>query len=157
MDNDESQIAQEKSGENRRPVFHPCGANQQKSNRECKERRAEAGPFGVRIVRMVMMKLMKASADRRTVEDRPMHQIFQQRPGHRAHQNQIEAIDTGQVHENRDGKRYGDEVTEVSKSPHHVDGQSRNERCSTQWITSAAQGAAFPHAVDLQADWNRFT
>src|SRR5437660_8174405 len=56
MDNDEGEIACKKSGENRRPVFHPCGANQQKSDRECKERRSEAGSFGVRIVWMVMMK-----------------------------------------------------------------------------------------------------
>src|SRR3981081_2326672 len=59
VDNDESQIPQEKSGKNRRPIFHPRGDNQQKSNRECNERRTEAGPFRVRIVWMVMMKPMK--------------------------------------------------------------------------------------------------
>src|SRR6266481_4182863 len=31
MDNDESEIACEKSGKNRRPVFHPSGPNEQKS------------------------------------------------------------------------------------------------------------------------------
>jgi hypothetical protein len=62
VDNDESQIPQEKSGENRRPIFHPCGANQQKSNRKCNERRAEAGSFCVRIVWMVMMQPDKGVA-----------------------------------------------------------------------------------------------
>jgi len=81
VDNDESQIPQEKSGENRRPIFHPRGDNQQKSNRECNERRTEAGPFCVRIVWMVMMKPMKASAHRIMVKDNSVHQIFQQRPG----------------------------------------------------------------------------
>ncbi len=85
VDNDESQIPQEKSGKNRRPIFHPRGDNQQKSNRECNERRTEAGPFRVRIVWMVMMKPMKASARRIMVKDNSVHQIFQQRLGRDAH------------------------------------------------------------------------
>src|SRR6266581_4236541 len=67
------------------PIFHPRGDNQQKSNRECNERRTEAGPFRVRIVWMVMMKPMKASARRIMVKDNSVHQIFQQRPGRDAH------------------------------------------------------------------------
>ena len=76
MDSDESQISQQKSGENRRPIFHPRGGNQQKSDRECDERRTEAGSFCVRIAGMVMMKLMKASAYRKTMENKSVHQIF---------------------------------------------------------------------------------
>jgi transposase InsO family protein len=48
-----------------------------------------------------------------------VHQIFQQRPGRDARHDQIEAIHASQVHENHDGKRHGDEVAEVSNSPHH--------------------------------------
>ena len=88
---------------------YPRGDNQQKSNRECNERRTEAGSFCVRIVWLVMMKPMKASAHRITVEDKSVHQIFQQRPGRDACQDQMEAIHSSQVHENQDGKWYGDE------------------------------------------------
>jgi hypothetical protein len=35
-------------------------------------------------------------------------------------------------------KRYGDEVAEVSKSPHHLGGQARGDSCSPHWITSPA-------------------
>lgn len=76
VDNDESQIPKEKSGENRRPIFHPRGDNQQKSNRECNEQRTEAGSFCVWIVWTVMMKPMKASAHRITVKNNSVHQIF---------------------------------------------------------------------------------
>ena len=55
VDSDESQISQQKSGENRGPIFHPRGGNQQKSNRECNERRTKAGPFRVRIVWMASL------------------------------------------------------------------------------------------------------
>jgi len=55
---------QEKSGKNRRPIFHPAVTISKNPNRECNERRTEAGPFRVRIVWMVMMKPMKASARR---------------------------------------------------------------------------------------------
>src|SRR5882762_5734736 len=106
---------------------------------------------------MVMMKLMKAPADRPMVEDGSVHQIFQQRPGRSAHQDQIEALDASQVHENHDGKRYRDKVAEVSNSPHHLCGQLPNHHCSTQPVTSPALSAAFPLHVGLQAgEWNRF-
>ena len=72
-----------------------------------------------------MMKPMKASAHRITVEDKSVHQIFQQRPGRDACQDQMEAIHSSQVHENQDSKRYGDEVAEVSNSPHHLGRQAR--------------------------------
>jgi hypothetical protein len=77
-----------------------------------------------------MMKPMKASACRVTVKDNSVHQIFQQRPGRDAHKDQMEAIHASQAHENHDGKRYGDEVAEVSKSPHHLGGQARSDSCS---------------------------
>jgi hypothetical protein len=41
---------------------------------------------------MVMMKLMKALTHSMTVEDKPVHQIFQERPGGDACQDQMEAI-----------------------------------------------------------------
>ena len=88
---------------------------------------------------MVMMKLMKAPAHGRiTVEDKSVHQIFQQRPGREARQHQIEPIHARQVDKNDAGKRYGDEVAEVSNSPHHLDGQALNDSCSLHWITSPA-------------------
>jgi hypothetical protein len=154
VDNDESQIPQEKSGENCRPIFHSRGDNQQKSNRKCKERRTEAGPFCVRIVWMVMMKPMKASARRIMMKDNSVHQIFKQRPGSDARQDQIETIHASQVQENHYGKRYGDEVAEASKSPHHLSGKARGSSCSPHWIGSPAPSAPI---MDLQPrDGNRF-
>ena len=92
---------QEKAGESRRPVFHPRGPNPQKFNGECNQRRIEAGSFRVRIVWVVIMKLMKVSAHRKTMEDNSVDQMFQQPPGRDANQDQMEAIHASQVHENR--------------------------------------------------------
>ncbi len=119
VDNDESQIPQEKSGENRRPIFHSRGDKEQKSNRECNERRTEAGPFCLRIVWTVMMKPMKTSTCRITMKDNSMHQIFKQRPGHNARYDQMKVMRASQAHKNDDSKRYGDEVAEVTKLPDH--------------------------------------
>jgi hypothetical protein len=103
---------------------------------------------------MVMMKLMKALAHRIPVEDNSVHQIFQQRPGRDARQDHIEAIRASQVRENRDGKRHGDEVAEVSNSPHDPGGQAGS---LPHWITSPALSAAYPRITDLLArDWNIF-
>src|SRR5207237_8434031 len=136
MDDDEGEIAHEKSGDNRRPIFHAESANQQKSNRQCNERRTEAGSFCIRIVWMVMMQQMKAPAHRMTVEEKSVHQVFQQRPGRDRHHDQMEAIDAGQFQENHGGKRDRDEVAEVSDPPHQPGGQARYDSRSPHWITS---------------------
>src|SRR5215212_11077444 len=105
VNNNESQVAQEKSGENCRPIFQSHGDNQQKSNRECNEWRTEAGPFCLRIVWTVMMKPMKASARRIPVKGKSVHEIFKRRPGQHASYDQMEVIRPSQGHENDDGKR----------------------------------------------------
>src|SRR5450631_596651 len=95
---------------------------------------------------MVMMKLMKPSAHRIPVEDNSVHQIFQHRPDRDAQKDQMEAIYSSQVQENQDSKRYGDEVAEVSNSPHHLGRQARNDSCSPHWITSPALSSGFSSA-----------
>ncbi len=80
------------------------------------------------------MKFMKVSAHRKTVEDNSVDQIFQQRPGRDANQDQMEAIHASQVHENHYGKRYGDEVAEVSNSSHHLGAQARGDNFSPHWV-----------------------
>jgi hypothetical protein len=147
VDNNESQVPQEKSGENRRPISHSRGDNQQKSNRECNEWRTEAGPFCLRIVWTVMMKPMKASARRIPVKGNSVDKIFKRRPGHHARNDQMEVICASQAHENDNGKRNGDEIAGVSKLPHHLSGQAPSDSYSPHWITL---GAAFP-IMDLQA------
>jgi hypothetical protein len=92
MDRYENQIPQEKSGENAGPVLHPGCANQNDSHRESNKRRAKAGSFRVWIAWMIVMKLMKASAQEIAMQAKSVHQIFQKRPSAHAQNDQIEAM-----------------------------------------------------------------
>src|ERR1700722_16158896 len=148
VDGDKSQIPQQQPGENRRSVPQASGADQQKSDRECQQRRAEAGSFRIRIVWMVVMKLVQALAQgRKLMEDKSVHQIFHQRPGREAEQDQMEPVHTGQSHEDHGGQRHGHVVAEVSDTPHHFGGNTRHVDCSPRWTPWPALSAAFPRRV----------
>jgi hypothetical protein len=55
----------------------------------------------------------------------------------------MEAIHASHPEENHGGKRDGDEVGEVSDTPHQLGGQAHHDSCSPHWITSPAYAAAF--------------
>jgi hypothetical protein len=99
---------------------------------------------------------MKAAAQIMSVEDKSMHQIFQQGPDGDASNHEVEAIQASQVHKNQNGKRHGDEVAKVSNSSHRL-GRRAGNSSSSHGIVSSADSSGLSGIVDLRAkDQNRF-